>query len=43
MVKEFYSQFGFVKISEDVEGNAVLEYRIPDRPEKRNHVIEVEI
>ena len=43
MVKEFYSQFGFVKISEDGEGNAVWEYRIPDRPEKRNHVIEVEI
>ena len=42
MVREFYAQFGFSKVSEDEEGNAVWKYEIPACPGKRNRAIEVE-
>ena len=41
MVKDFYAQFGFAKISEDADGNATWEREIGDY-ENRNHVIEVQ-
>lgn len=42
MVKEFYGQQGFDRISEDAEGNTVWRYEIKQPWEKKNTVIEVE-
>lgn len=41
MVKEFYQQQGFTKISEDEAGNAVWEYKIPAEYKKKNQVIQI--
>ena len=41
MVKDFYGLQGFIKISEDDDGNTVWEYDIPNDYEKKQHVIEV--
>lgn len=41
MVKEFYGQQGFDKISEDENGNTVWEYHIPEEYEMQNKVIVV--
>lgn len=42
MVKEFYGQQGFDRVSEDAEGNTVWRYEIKQPWEKKNKVIEVE-
>lgn len=41
MVKDFYLQQGFTKISEDPEGNTVWEYNIPEEYKKKNRVIQI--
>ena len=41
MVKDFYNLQGFIKVSEDKEGNTIWHYDIPKAYEKKNKVIEV--
>lgn len=41
MVKEFYGEMGFTKVSEDEKGNSVWEYVIGETPVKSQDVIEV--
>ena len=41
MVKDFYAQQGFSKIKEDVAGNTVWEFNIPDDYKKKQRVIKV--
>lgn len=41
MVRQFYAQMGFEKLSEAEDGSTIWEYSIPQTCEKKNHVIEV--
>ena len=41
MVKDFYAQQGFRKLSEDAEGNTVWEFVIPELYEKKQSVMKV--
>jgi len=41
MVKDFYDLQGFIKISEEEDGNTVWEFYVDDSYEKKQHVIEV--
>ncbi len=42
MVRDFYGQQGFEKVSEETDGSTVWKYEIPVPYENRNHVIQVE-
>ena len=42
MVKEFYGLLGFVKVSEDEEGNSVWRFDVTDDYIKQNHSIRIE-
>ncbi|MCR4922619.1 MAG: HAD-IIIC family phosphatase [Lachnospiraceae bacterium] len=41
MVKEFYKQMGFEKLSEDESGNTVWEFKVKDSYKKQNNYIKV--
>ena len=41
MVKDFYAQQGFRKLSEDAAGNTVWEFEIPEAYEKKQNVMKV--
>lgn len=41
MVRNFYGDLGFEKVSEDQEGNSIWEFRIPDNYQDKNKVIKV--
>ena len=41
MVKNFYGDLGFEKLSEDENGNSTWEFKIPEGYENKNKVIEV--
>jgi len=41
MVRQFYSQMGFTKVSEDETGNTVWEFEVTDTYENQNHYIKV--
>ena len=41
MVKNFYGNLGFEKLSEDENGNSIWEFKIPEEYENKNKVIEV--
>ena len=42
MVSGFYGEMGFVKVSEDEEGNSVWELNLTDAYEPKNQVIAIE-
>lgn len=41
MVRDFYKLQGFIKCSEDKEGNTIWEFLIPDEYERKQYVIDV--
>lgn len=41
MVRDFYKLQGFIRYSEDKEGNTIWEFLIPDKYEKKQYVIDV--
>ncbi len=42
MVKDFYGLLGFVKVSEDEEGNSVWKHEVTDDYKNQNHSIKIE-